>query len=129
MPNPMANRAPTSVNISRLCRIYSALLYGYPREFRLQYGGAMQQLFRDRCRDLARTPGRLSLLQFSLNLAADWFGSIVRERIASQSVEFLARQARAIWSAGRKQTPRGLVTEWALTIVVYLFATTTLVQA
>ena len=141
MPNAMQNLmpkpGPTSIKVSLLCRIYSALLYGYPREFRLQYGGAMQQLFRDRCRDLARTPGRLSVLQFSLTLAADWFGSIVRERIAwrspccssSQSGEFLARQARAIWSAGRKQTPRGFVTEWALTIVVYLFATTTLVQA
>jgi signal peptidase I len=134
MANPTPNSAGNSGNVSRLCRIYRALLYGYPREFRLQYGGAMQQLFRDRCRDLARTPGRLSLFRFSLNLAADWLASIVRERIAcvrvpSLSLEFLAQQARAIWSAGHKQAPRGLVAEWALTIIVYLFATTTLVQA
>jgi signal peptidase I len=125
---------PNSANLRRVCRLYSALLYGYPREFRLQYGSAMQQLFRDRCLDLARTPGRLPLFRSSLNLAADWLASIVRERIASMRVatvsrESLAHQARAIWSAGRKQMPRGFVTEWALTIIVYLFATTTLVQA
>jgi signal peptidase I len=121
-------------NSSRFGRIYAALLYAYPREFRLQYGGAMQQLFRDRYRDIERSPGRLSWLRFSLNLAADWLGSAVRERIASVSREApsgkrLAQHARAIWSVGRKQTPRGFAAEWALTIILYLFATTTLVQA
>ena len=32
------------------CRVYMVMLYAYPREFRLQFGGEMQQLFRDRCR-------------------------------------------------------------------------------
>src|ERR1039458_9440535 len=53
---------PQSDMIGSFCRIYSVLLYAYPREFRLQYGAAMQQVFRDRCRDLARTADPLALL-------------------------------------------------------------------
>jgi signal peptidase I len=108
---------PQSAFISTFCRIYSVLLYAYPRDFRTQYGGSMQQVFRDRCRDLARIPGRLAVLRFAIHLVADWFTTTVRERAA------------AFWSAARKQSPRSLVTEWAVTIVMYLFATTTLVQA
>jgi signal peptidase I len=99
------------------CRIYSVLLYAYPRDFRLQYGFAMQQVFRDRCRDIARAPGRLRVLRFGMHLAADWLTTTVHERAA------------AVWSAGRKQIPRNFVTEWAVTIAIYLFASTTLVQA
>jgi signal peptidase I len=108
---------PQSDLIGRLCRMYSVLLYAYPRDFREQYGFEMKQVFRDRCRDMARTPGRWPMLRMALQLSADWLATSVRERAA------------AIWSAGRKQTPRTLVTEWAVTIAIYLFATTTLVQA
>ncbi|MGD0772800.1 MAG: signal peptidase I [Candidatus Solibacter sp.] len=103
--------------IGSFCRIYSILLYAYPRDFRLQYGAAMRQVFRDRCRDMARTAGPLSLLRFALHLTTDWLTTTVRERAA------------AFWSASRKQTPRGFVTEWAVTLGIYLFVTTTLVQA
>ncbi|HXB70038.1 MAG TPA: signal peptidase I [Candidatus Acidoferrales bacterium] len=108
---------PQSAPMGMFCRIYAALLYAYPRDFRLQYGIAMQQVFRDRCRDVVRTPGRLPMLRFAIHLAADWLATTVREN------------ATAVWSAGRKQTPRNFVTEWAVTIAIYLFATTTLVQA
>jgi len=100
-----------------LCRVYSVLLYAYPRGFREEYGGAMRQAFRDRCRDASHAPGRWPLLRLTLHLASDWLTTVVRERAA------------AIWSAGRKQTPRTAVAEWAVTIAVYLFASTTLVQA
>jgi signal peptidase I len=103
--------------IGNCCQIYSVFLYAYPRDFRLQYGAAMRQVFRDRCRDMARTADPLSLLRFALHLTADWLATTVRERAA------------AFWSAGRKQTPRGFVTEWAVTLGIYLFVTTTLVQA
>jgi signal peptidase I len=108
---------PESGPIDMFCRIYSILLYAYPRDFRLQYGIPMQQLFRDRCRDMARASGRLSKLRFAADIAADWLTTTVSER------------AVAVWSAGRKKTPRNLVTEWAVTIAIYFFATTTLVQA
>jgi signal peptidase I len=103
--------------IGNFCRIYSALLYAYPRDFRRQYGAAMQQVFRDRCRDLAGSAGAMSKLAFAAQIAADWLATTVRE------------QAAAFWSAGRKQTSRGFVTEWAVTLGIYLFVTTTLVQA
>ena len=108
---------PQSGPIGMLCRIYSILLYAYPRDFRLQYGTAMQQVFRDRCRDMARAPGRFPKLLFATHIATDWLTTTISER------------AVAVWSAGRKKTPRNFVTEWAVTIAIYLFATTTLVQA
>ena len=46
-----------------LCGIYAAMLYAYPREFRLRYGTEMRQVFRDRCRELA-APIRGSWLRF-----------------------------------------------------------------
>ena len=106
-----------STPISLLCRIYSILLYAYPRDFRRQYGTAMRQLFRDRCRDLARTPGRLPHVRFAVSLISDFLTTAVVER------------ASAFWSAGRKATPRNFAAEWAVTIAIYLFAATTLVQA
>ena len=99
------------------CRLYSVLLYAYPPEFRRQYGRSMEQLLRDRCRDLARRSGGLTLLRFAGQVMADWLRTTVRERSA------------AVWSAGRKPAKRSSVTEWAGTLLIYLFATTTLVQA
>jgi signal peptidase I len=103
--------------IDSFCRIYSVLLYAYPRDFRLQYGAAMRQVFRDRCRDLARTAGPLARLRLAIHLTTDWLATAVRE------------QAAALWSTGRKPAARGFVTEWAVTLGIYLFVTTTLVQA
>jgi signal peptidase I len=108
---------PESGPIDMFCRIYSILLYAYPRDFRLQYGISMQQVFRDRCREMARASDRLSKLRFATHIAADWLTTTISER------------AVAVWSAGRRKTPRNFVTEWAVTIAIYLFATTTLVQA
>jgi signal peptidase I len=100
-----------------LCRMYSVLLYAYPAEFRREYGRPMQQLFRDRCRDAARRSGRLPLLYFALQVMTDWVRSAVRER------------ASAVWQAAHPRARRSSVTEWAGTLLIYLFATTTLVQA
>jgi signal peptidase I len=108
---------PQSGIISNFCRIYSVLLYAYPRDFRLQYGAAMQQVFRDRCRELARTASPMALIRFATHLTADWLTTSVHER------------ALTFWTAARKQTPRSFVTEWAVTLGIYLFVTTTLVQA
>jgi len=106
-----------SALIGSVCRLYSFLLYAYPPDFRRQYGRPMEQLFRDRCRDLARSSDRGRLLRFAAHVMADWLGTTVRER------------ASAIWSAGRSSGKRSSVTEWAVTLLIYLFATTTLVQA
>ena len=116
-PQSAVQSAPQSGMMGSICRLYSVLLYAYPRDFRLQYGAAMRQVFRDRCREVARTASTMATLRFAAHLAADWVATTVRE------------QAAAFWSAGRKQTSRGFVTEWAITLGVYLFVTTTLVQA
>ena len=98
-----------SIPIRILCRVYTAMLYAYPREFRLQYGGAMQQVFRDRCREQRSKTWWL----FVVRTAADWTVSARRERRAARS----------------PQGARKLVQEWAVTLLLFLFVTTTLVQA
>jgi signal peptidase I len=99
-----------SISIRGLCGIYAAMLYAYPRDFRRQYGKSMQQVFRDRCRE----QGGTSWLAFSLSTAIDWIASVIRER----------RAASAQIGAGRR-----LVQEWAVTLLLFLFVTTTMVQA
>jgi signal peptidase I len=93
--------------IGLLCRIYAVMLYAYPREFRLRYGVEMQQFFHDRCRELVRAhAGGGVWLRFGLRNIADWIVSTVRERRI-----------------------RKLVQEWAVTILLFLFVTTSMVQA
>ena len=93
--------------IGLLCRVYSAMLYAYPREFRLRYGIELQQFFQDRCRELVRAQaGSGAWFRFVLRNIADWVVSTMRERQA-----------------------RKLVQEWAVTLLMFLFVTTTLVQA
>ncbi len=101
--------------VGLFCRIYSVMLYSYPREFRLQYGAEMQQFFHDRCRELVheRAGGRV-WLRFGLRNMTDWVVSTVRERRAAR------RQAPGIGK---------LVQEWAVTILLFLFVTTSMVQA
>jgi len=100
-----------------LCRIYSLLLYAYPRDFRRAYGRDMQQVFRDRCREVARAAGWHPILRFAAHVTHDLVTTTVRERAAS------------IWSAARKSPRRGFISEWSVTILMYLFAATTMVQA
>jgi signal peptidase I len=96
-----------SASIRVVCRLYAAMLYGYPREFRLRYGVEMQQFFHDRCRELFRAhAGSGVWLRFGLRTVADWIGSTTRER----------------------RIPK-LVQEWTVTLLMFLFVTTTMVQA
>jgi signal peptidase I len=95
-------------------------LYLYPREFRREYGGEMQRLFRDQCSDAARAGDARRMVHFALNSTADWLASSLRERIDA---------TRGMLSTVRRAAPRGVMNEWVLTILMYLFATTTLVQA
>jgi signal peptidase I len=110
---------PQSTLAGAFCRLYSVLLYAYPSEFRREYGRPMEQLFRDRCRDLSRRPGPLALVRFAGQMVADWVRTTVRERVAASR------------STTERPAPsrRSAVTEWAGTLLIYLFATTTLVQA
>jgi len=103
-----------SVFVRRLCRAYAAMLYAYPRDFRLRYGVEMRQFFHDRCRELVRAQVPSSAwFHFGMRNLADWIVSTVRER-----------------SAARKPPGmRKLVQEWAVTLLLFLFVTTTLVQA
>ena len=103
--------------IGGFCRLYSVLLYAYPADFRRQFARPMEQLFRDRCRELARTSGRFQLFRFAGHVISDWARTTVQERTA------------AVLSASGRPARRSSVTEWAITILMYLFATTTLVQA
>ncbi len=102
---------------SILTRLYAVMLYAYPKQFRLEYGCEMKRLFQDCCRDAGRAGNWRTVLRFGARSAADWLTTAPAERI------------REVWAAGRKQKPRGFAAEWAVTILMYLFVTTTLVQA
>lgn len=70
-----------SMLVRLFCGIYRLLLYAYPAAFRRRYGGEMQQVFRDRCRQVAQgVPG---LLRLASHTAADWLVTVIRERTAS----------------------------------------------
>ncbi len=88
--------------------IYSALLFAYPRSFRLHYGREMQRLFREQYAAIAKSGSRLDKIRFVWHTAADWLESAGREWLG------------VAW---------GPVREWSTTILLYLFVTTTLVQA
>ena len=100
-----------------LARVYRILLLTYPREFRLAYGHEMERLLREQYRAAARTR---SLAWFVFLSVTDWLTTTVRERFDT---------ARAAISTARNAAPRGSLAEWAVTILIYLFASTTLVQA
>ncbi len=119
---------PHSTLVSFLCRLYGVLLYAYPRPFRQEYGGEMRRLFRDRCRDLARTAPRAELLRFALRSATDWCRTTIQEQAAHAPLA-AAGLARAIWTTGRRRIPRGPIAEWSCALLLYLFVSTTLVQA
>ncbi len=69
-----------SISIRTVWRLYAAMLYAYPREFRLQYGMEMQQFFHDRCLELVRAKAGSGVwLRFGLRTAIDWITSTVRE--------------------------------------------------
>lgn len=99
-----------SIFIRGLCGLYAAMLYAYPRDFRRQYSAEMRQVFRDRCREQR---GR-SWFTFAFSAAIDWIVSAFRER----------RSASAHAGSARK-----LIQEWAVTLLLFLFVTTTMVQA
>lgn len=127
---------PQSVLIRWFCRCYMVMLYAYPREFRIQFGGEMLQLFRDRCRLVTSSPGRLRWARFVFQNVLDWSATILQERTAAMRDRTVGDYGRGavrlvniVWSAGRKAQPRGFISEWAMTLIVFLFATTTLVQA
>ncbi len=67
--------------IRLVCRIYGALLFAYPPDFRRRYGGEMTQVFRDRCRALERTPGVCGVIRFIIHILVDWFTTSVLERL------------------------------------------------
>lgn len=100
-----------------LRHFYRFLLFTYPREFRFAYGREMERLFHDQYRDAMR---RHNVAGFVLRTAADTVSTSLRERFDT---------ARGLVSTARKAAPRGYVTEWIVTILMYFFATTTLVQA
>ena len=64
-----------------LCWTYRFLLYAYPKEFRRRYGGEMEQVFKDRCREAARNAGWPGVLQVAGHALADWAVTTVRERV------------------------------------------------
>lgn len=65
-----------------LCRVYEALLFGYPREFRERYGEEMRRVFREKARDVLSTRGHFGVARYCGRVAGDLVASVIRERSA-----------------------------------------------
>jgi len=98
-------------------RIYSLMLYAYPRDFRREYGKEIERACRDCCRAAAQRRGWRPVPGLAAHLMADWFTTTVREGGA------------ALWLSLRQIHGWGFIREWAVTILLYLFVTATMVQA
>jgi hypothetical protein len=79
-------------------RLYGALLYLYPREFRVAYGRQMRQTFRDACRVANRRNGARGLLVLWLLTLLDLLKSALEERV--RQGENTMSKARLIAFAG-----------------------------
>jgi signal peptidase I len=124
---------PDALVVRCLCRVYLVMLYTYPRPFRQRFGGEMRQVFRDRCREVARAHGFARWIRFAYQSAVDGLGTACEERAASLSPRGFGsaavRHARAVWTAGTQQVPHSTLAEWAFTLLGFLFITTTMMQA
>jgi signal peptidase I len=101
-----------------LCRIYAILMYAYPRPFRAQFGGEMQQVFRDRCRAVAQAHDVAQLFRFLVLSGKDWLTTSLRERFGEklgQPSSVMVHLRTAVI--------------WMLAVFMCLFASTTLVRA
>lgn len=79
-------------------RLYGALLYLYPKQFRASYGQQMRLTFRDACQAAYRRNGASGLLGLWLPTLLDLFKSALEER--AQQGEITMSKARLITLAG-----------------------------
>ena len=79
-------------------RLYRALLYLYPKQFRAAYGGQMRLTFRDACRVVYRQNGAGGLVALWLPTLLDLFKSALEER--ARQGEITMSKARLIALAG-----------------------------
>jgi len=86
--------------MSAIERVYAALLYGYPRDFRGRYGSEMHELVRElRCRREYR--GALGGFRLGIFLMNDAIRSIARERVS----ELKARSVPLCGSRSAERPP------------------------
>jgi hypothetical protein len=69
-------------SISRMTQLYRILLALYPGAHRRAYGPLMEQLFRDRCREVLNRPGRSGVARLWRNVLADFIVSMPSEHLA-----------------------------------------------
>jgi signal peptidase I len=103
-----------------LCRVYAILLYAYPKEFRVQFGAEMRQIFLDRWGAVSATPRLAPLMLFFFKMTKDWILSSSVERMASMRMTFLSNRLR--------RTAQRLCVA-VVTVLVCFFVSTTFLQA
>jgi putative ABC transport system permease protein len=80
-------------NLNMLKRLYGALLFAYPTEFREHYGTEMTQLFSDSCQDIYESQGQLAVW----GLLPRTFLELITSA-AAEHVEILGRDLAYGWS-------------------------------
>jgi hypothetical protein len=71
--------------LNRLVRIYTTLLWIYPRQHRREYGELMTQAFRDLCRAVLHAGGKTSSLSLLASAVPDLARSAFREHLTQQT--------------------------------------------
>src|SRR5208282_2378751 len=106
-------REPVSTAV--LCRVYSILLYFYPREFRRRFGAEMRQTFRDRWQAVSVTPRLAPRTAFFFSMMKDWILSCTEERMASMKT--------IIGNPRLRHALRGVAVTFATLLACFLVST------
>lgn len=85
-------------------RLYAAALRLHPRPFRERFGGAMRQLYADRCRDARRRGGAPALVRYAA-------GACLSEAAGGLAHRFAARERRASRRPGAGGAIVGFLTD------------------
>lgn len=116
------NDQPDNAFLRRSQRLYGWLLAAYPKHYREAYGPAMQQVFRDQCRDAWREARGWGLAMLWLRVLPDLLKTSFVERLSIiQGDSMSHRFARIL---GFQSNPRVLFLRTAVGVFVLIFGAT-----
>jgi len=121
-----AHDEPNSKALALSAQIYRHLLACYPSEYRRAYGPAMEQLFRDQCRDAWRGGRRWGLIGLWLRVMPDLMKTSVLEHISNLKGR-KAMKDRISAVLVRQSSPRRLFMAVFAAVFVLMVGTSTLI--
>jgi capsular polysaccharide biosynthesis protein len=106
-------------------RIYGRLLRAYPRSHRTEYGAAMQQLFRDQCRDAWNESRAWGLLRLWLRVLPDLASTSILERLAAmKGRKFMSDKLISLTSFRQALPIAAFLSVFAIVFMLVMVSTT-----